>query len=233
MQNSEVIVVGRTRKLAAGSLVIALVALVVVGVTATVGHAAPLFKKPVVSGLSPASGTIAGGATVTITGKNFTKGGKSIVRKITFGAKAATKVRVLSPTRISVTAPAGKGSVYVRVVTKFGTSAGVRAAIFTYRRPAKIAIHSGDGQSAEAGTAVAIPPSVIVTDSAGRPVAGVKVTFAVVSGGGSAAGLSAVTGADGVAAVGSWTLGISGGVNVLTAASAGLNGSPVSEDKSY
>ena len=91
-----------------------------------------------------------------------------------------------------------------------------------------IAINAGDGQSATVGTAVAIPPSVIVRDQFNNPVAGVSVTFAVASGGGTVDPTTAVTtGADGIAAVTSWTLGATAGTNTLTATSSGLTGSPV------
>jgi hypothetical protein len=86
---------------------------------------------------------------------------------------------------------------------------------------ASVAKNAGDNQSAVAGTPVAIPPSVIVRDAVGNPRAGVAVTFAVASGGGSITGASATTGADGVAAVGSWTLGAIG-LNTLTATATGL-----------
>jgi hypothetical protein len=61
-----------------------------------------------------------------------------------------------------------------------------------------------------------------VKDAGGNPKSGVSVTFAVVSGGGSITGAAAVTNAAGVAAVGSWTLGNSGGVNSLSATVTGL-----------
>jgi len=91
----------------------------------------------------------------------------------------------------------------------------------------QIAVSAGDGQSATVGTAVAAPPSVLVTDALGNPVSGVSVTFAVTAGGGSGAGLSATTNASGIAAVGSWTLGTAVGANTLTATATGLSGSPV------
>ena len=92
---------------------------------------------------------------------------------------------------------------------------------------ATIAINGGDGQTTDAGTAVAVDPSVLVTDGHGNPVSGVSVTFAVDSGGGSVSGGSAVTDGSGIAAVGSWTLGDLAGANTLTATHAGLDGSPV------
>jgi adhesin/invasin len=95
--------------------------------------------------------------------------------------------------------------------------------------PAAVAAAAGDGQSAPAGTKVPVAPSVVVRDAGGTPVPGVGVTFAVASGGGSVEGALAITGADGVAAVGSWTLGGNLGANTLTATvtADGVSGNPV------
>src|SRR5256886_8138193 len=68
----------------------------------------------------------------------------------------------------------------------------------------------------------------IVRDQFGNPVAGVGVTFAPGTGGGSVSPTSPVTtGADGVAAVASWTLGTVARPNALTAPSGTLAVSPV------
>ena len=91
----------------------------------------------------------------------------------------------------------------------------------------QIVINAGQNQVATAGTAVAIPPSVQILDQAFNPVAGVDVTFAVTQGGGSITGAAAVSDANGVAAVGSWTLGAVAGPNKMTASSTGLSGSPI------
>jgi hypothetical protein len=80
---------------------------------------------------------------------------------------------------------------------------------------------AGDNQTADDGTAVAIPPAVTVRDANGNPVAGVSVIFAVGMGGGTVTGGSQVTNASGVATVGSWTLGATG-TNTLTATAASL-----------
>ena len=87
---------------------------------------------------------------------------------------------------------------------------------------ASVAKNAGDNQSTQPGTAVAIPPSVIVKDATGNPKSGVSVTFAVVSGGGSVTGATAVTNASGVATSGAWTLGNSTGLNSLSATVSGL-----------
>lgn len=70
---------------------------------------------------------------------------------------------------------------------------------------AMIALSDAD-QTATAGTAVAEPPSVRVTDAGGNPVADVAVTFTP-DPVGSVTGSPATTDANGVATAGSWTLG--------------------------
>ncbi len=91
--------------------------------------------------------------------------------------------------------------------------------------PTQIAVSSGDGQSATVGTSVT--PTVIVRDVHNNPVAGVSVTFANLTGGGSVSGGgAATTNAGGLASV-TWTLGNTAGANSLEASSAGLTGSPV------
>jgi Big-like domain-containing protein len=92
---------------------------------------------------------------------------------------------------------------------------------------ASIAVNVGNGQSATVNTAVGTPPSVIVKDAAGDPVAGVSVTFAVSQGGGSVTGATQLTNIAGVATVGAWTMGPTAGAQVLTATSGTLTGSPV------
>ena len=109
----------------------------------------------------------------------------------------------------------------------FTAKAGTATQVFTATgtqvagTPAIITKVAGDGQSAVAGSAVAVPPSVKVTDAASVPVAGQAVTFAVSSGGGSVTGGSTTTNAAGIATVGSWTLGSTPGPNTLTASATG------------
>jgi Big-like domain-containing protein len=83
----------------------------------------------------------------------------------------------------------------------------------------------GDDQSASAGSPVPIDPAVRVIDGQGRPVAGVGVTFVVTEGGGTLNGPSQTTNSDGIARVGSWTLGF--GSNSLEARAGSIQGSPV------
>ncbi|MDQ3138779.1 MAG: Ig-like domain-containing protein [Gemmatimonadota bacterium] len=95
--------------------------------------------------------------------------------------------------------------------------------------PAAVAVSAGDGESARVGTRVSTAPAVVVLDAGGTPLAGVNVVFAVATGGGSVTDPEAVTGADGIAAVGSWRLGGTAGSNTLTATVEvdGVSGNPV------
>jgi Bacterial Ig-like domain (group 1)/Leishmanolysin len=80
--------------------------------------------------------------------------------------------------------------------------------------------HQGGGQSAAAGTAVAVAPAVRTLDAAGQPLPGVSVRFAAEAGSLGAAGEAAVTVLSdeaGIAAVERWILGTTVGVHTLTA----------------
>lgn len=95
--------------------------------------------------------------------------------------------------------------------------------------PASIAAVSQTTQTATAGANVSDPPSVIVRDAQGNPVPGVVVTFAVTTGGGSVVGSPDTTNASGIATLVSWQLGLTPGLNTVsaTAAGSGITGNPV------
>jgi hypothetical protein len=84
-----------------------------------------------------------------------------------------------------------------------------------------------DNQTAVVGKAVAIPPTVAILDANGNGIAGIEVTFALASGGGTLTGSTATTNAEGRAAAGSWIMGTTSGFNTLTAAAVNVPGSPV------
>ena len=69
-------------------------------------------------------------------------------------------------------------------------------------------------------------PTVVVLDLFGNPVAGAGVEWNVTTGRGSVSSPQTATGTDGRATV-TWTLGLSVGVQKLTARVDGINGSPV------
>jgi hypothetical protein len=84
--------------------------------------------------------------------------------------------------------------------------------------PATITKTAGDNQTADPGHAVAIKPTVTVTDAEGVPVSGVTVLFSVGDGSGAISDATPRTNAQGVASLGSWTLGtLPGAANTVTA----------------
>lgn len=95
--------------------------------------------------------------------------------------------------------------------------------------PASIELVTGDGQTGPVATAVPIAPAVLVKDGTGNPVAGVPVNFVLTKGGGTISGENQITGSDGVATVGTWTLGKTAGENTLEAriGTGGVSGNPV------
>lgn len=81
---------------------------------------------PELASISPTSGSEAGGETVTLTGTGFTA-----PAMVDFGGVSATDVLVSSLTEITVTAPAGTGSVDVELVTDGGADTLVAAYSYT------------------------------------------------------------------------------------------------------
>ena len=118
--------------------------------------------------------------------------------------------------------------------TLTATATGVNGSPLTFSAttvagaPKTITKQVGDNQTAAPTEAVAVRPAVKVVDQYGNPIAGVTVTFAVASGGGTITGSTATTAADGIATVGSWTLGTNQGANTLTATvtGTGVTGNP-------
>jgi RHS repeat-associated protein len=84
--------------------------------------------RPAVTGVSPATGSVAGGTTVTLTGTALT--GASAVM---FGTAPAASFTLVSATQITAVSPAhAKGAVNVTVTTPGGTSAAGAANRFGY-----------------------------------------------------------------------------------------------------
>jgi len=77
-------------------------------------------------------------------------------------------------------------------------------------------------QSAPVSTPVAVPVTVTVRSAAGLPQAGVAVSFMVTGGGGVVQNATAVSGANGVASAGAWTLGSVAGAQGLQVTAPGF-----------
>src|SRR5207249_2763159 len=188
--------------------------------TAPVGGTVPIQPSVIVK---DGGGNPVGGVTVTfavapgsgsITGASQTTNASGIasVGSWTLGTTAGTNT-------LTATASGLTGSPVTFTAT--GTAGGAGS----------IAVNAGDNQTATVNTAVATPPAVIVRDQFNNPGPGVAVTFAVAAGGGSVNPTTPVTtGADGIAAVTSWTLGTTAGANRLTATASGsgITGNPLS-----
>ncbi len=192
------------------SVATALAANSAVTVTGVVG--APVAPPPSVI-VTDQNGSPMAGASVTF---SVVSGGGSVsgATVTTNGSGIATIGSwTLGPVAGSNVLSAASGTLTVVTFTATST-AGVAASL---------AKNVGDNQTAPPGSAVPIPPSVIVKDANGNLKAGISVTFAVASGGGSITGATAVTNAAGIATVGSWTLGAAvGAANSLTATVPGV-----------
>lgn len=96
---------------------------------AIVSGATALCNAPVITSISPATGSA--GSAITITGTGFT-----FAISVGFGNTSTPQMSVDSDTQITAAAPdGGSGSVDVQVVSLSGTSATVPADQFTYAAP--------------------------------------------------------------------------------------------------
>jgi hypothetical protein len=107
---------------------------------------------PTVTSLTPVSGPIAGGTTVTVTGTGFTS-----ATTVNFGAVAGTNVLIGSDTSLTVSSPAqGAGQIDVTVVGPGGTSAAVNGDHFTYNPVPVVSSLSPPNGPIAGGTSVTI-----------------------------------------------------------------------------
>ena len=98
--------------------------------TSVNGYTYDSAPAPSVTGVSPTSGSTAGGTSVTITGANFAAGAT-----VKFDTLAATGVTFVDSTTITATTPAhALGAVSV-TVTNADTQSGTRASAYTYATP--------------------------------------------------------------------------------------------------
>ncbi|MEX2230384.1 MAG: IPT/TIG domain-containing protein [Dehalococcoidia bacterium] len=120
--------------------------------------------RPVVNAVTPATGVIAGGTTITITGTGFAAGAA-----VSVGGAAATNVAVVSATQITATTPAGvAGPAAVLVTSADGGISGL-ASGFTY---------AGDGAATPPPTTGDIPTITSVTPASGSASGGTAITIA-------------------------------------------------------
>ncbi len=97
------------------------------------------------------------------------------------------------------------------------TAATTITATATAARAATVTLVAGNNQTAPAGSAVPVAPSVRVADAFGNLVADAAVTFSVLAGGGRVTGGLILTNSQGIATVGSWIMGPAAGEQMLAA----------------
>ena len=201
----------------------------------------PAAVSAATSTVAAAPGTIAASAggttsTITVTARDQFANeiqGATVVLAATGGGNTVTQP--VGTTNAAGVATGALSSTTAQAKTVSATINGVAitqtAAVTVTPGPAaQIAVNAGNGQTATVGTAVTTDPSVVVHDAFNNVVGGVSITFTVTGGGGSitpASPATIATNAAGVAAVTVWTVGTTAGANTLSAASAGLTGSPV------
>ncbi|MGW3041772.1 IPT/TIG domain-containing protein, partial [Kitasatospora sp. NPDC001159] len=127
-----------------------------VTVTTGAGTSNPLpyfyLMAPVVTGLNVTMGPSGGGNTVTLFGS-----GLALTSAVHFGSAAATNITVISDSQITVTAPAGTGTVLVTATTPGGTSTvGLGNAYYIYVAPPVINSLSPNQGSVSGGDDVLI-----------------------------------------------------------------------------
>ncbi len=164
-------------------------------------------------------------------------GDTTTVRAFAIDASSALHAQAIvtwssNPTSVATVDATGRvTAVAAGTATLTGTAEGVpgQAVVLVTGQPSAMAITAGNNQSGAVNAPLAAAPTVRVSDAGGNPVSGVTVTFAVTGGGGSLAGAGAVvTGLDGLASGGAWTLGPLPGANTVsaTATGTGIGGSP-------
>ena len=152
-------------------------------------------RAPSVSSVSPSSGSIAGGDTVTVSGYAFTG-----ATAVNFGSTPAASFSVTNDTTISATSPAGAalGGVDVTVITPGGTSPTSSSDSFTY---------------AQAATITALPHSTANPSTYAQ-----SVTFSTTVSGGGGTPSGTVTWKDGGTTLGTSSLDVSGSTSYSTSA---------------
>ncbi len=143
----------RARRIALASLA----ALASLPALATLAPSASAASAPVVTSVSPDSGPLDGGATVTISGENLTG-----ANTVDFGAHEAKPFTVISEHEITVKPPFGNGAVDVTVTTGAGQSAPTPADEFNYQLSSATVSWGDDGSGqlgiGESGSRVATLP---------------------------------------------------------------------------
>ncbi len=163
---------------------------------------------PVIVQVTDLGGNGVAGKTVTFT---VTGGGGSVsaASRVSDGSGYASTNWTLGPAggqAMSVASAGLRSTLTVVAVIAAGGGSGT------------MTVFGGNNQFAVANTPVLTPPSVLVKDGANNPVSSVAVTFTPSAGSSITGPASVVTGINGIATVGGWTLGLSGSFTLSASA---------------
>jgi hypothetical protein len=199
------------------------------------GGGAP--AQPLTMTITPSTGVPADGATtasISLVARSKTSGQPLANQVITLSASGTGNILTQpAPTdsngktegRIASTDPGSK------VVTATSSTGDVVSATVTFitatsAETARLAIVSGDNQSAGPNGILDSPLVVKVTDPTNKPVVGVPVVFSVTSGGGLISITSTATDANGIART-TWRVGPNPGDNTVTVIARGPSGAQI------
>ena len=180
------------------------------------------------NGQTAAAGTAVAAAPAVrvLDASNRPVAGHAVTFAVTAGAGSVSQSAATTDANGVATAGAWTLGTTVGANTLVASSSGLASVNFSATAiagpPAQVHKVRGDTQSVVTGAAVPEPPAVRVTDLHGNAVAGVSVVFTVGTGGGSVSGGTVTSDAEGVAAVGAWTLGATPGSNTLNATAGSL-----------
>lgn len=183
------------------------------------GTASQPLAQPLIVKVTTAAGAAASGATVSFAATSGS------------GSLSAASVRTDAKGQASVTWTIGPRA-GADVDTAMATASGLTGSPITFVASAtagvaaQIASAGGNNQAAPAATTLPTPLSVRVSDAHGNPVAGVNVSWTVLTGGGAVSAASSPSDANGIGAT-QLTLGPKTGPQTVSASATGLTGSPV------
>lgn len=121
------------------------------GQTGSATNAFTYIVPPTVSSISPSSGALAGGSTVTISGSGFMSGATA-----TIGGVACTSPSVLSSTSMSCITGAHAAAVTDVIVTNADTQSGTGSNLFTYQAAPAVSSVTPTGGALAGGTSITI-----------------------------------------------------------------------------
>ena len=167
-------------------------------VTVNAITSAPVITSPIATGATSVSGTSSeiDGTTIDVLINAVSKG----TTTVTTNAWTKTDLTALTDGQVVTANATATG----KCVSPISNSVTVISPVIATQLSINAAT---DHQTATVGTALPTPVSVTVKDGLNKPVSGVSVTFAVVTGGGSVTYASQLTNSRGIAAIGSWILG--------------------------